>query len=265
MPFGDDFDVYPMAMGANDPLVDWGSNLRPGDIQQYLHDPEGFKQRMIEAGQPPPDFHFTAGADGRPTPLPPGVPPPDIRETPQGLTLFDPAAQRAPLPRAIAGGPAQAGGALGYTGETSPLEEGPYAGQGGAGYKPREQPPAAAAPANNQTTPAGRVYAPAARPETGAEDLGGVPGVPTPVADPRKAIMQADQDRAKAQALTDFAKSLQGVKMPQVAPYSVGGAPNAPHPLAVSAPNLANILALAGQGGGVPSAAPQLARLLGRI
>src|SRR5215467_11273839 len=132
MPFGDDFDTYPMALGAGDPLVDWASNLQPGDMQQYLHDPEGFKQRMIEAGQPPPDFHFTTGPTCQPTPLPPGVPPPDIRETPQGFALSDPAATPAPLPRAIAGASPQSG-ALGYTGETSPLEPGPYEGQGGAG------------------------------------------------------------------------------------------------------------------------------------
>jgi hypothetical protein len=51
-------------ISPDDPLIDWGSNMKPSDLAQYIHDPEGFKQKMIDQGIPPPDHHYTTGLDG---------------------------------------------------------------------------------------------------------------------------------------------------------------------------------------------------------
>lgn len=51
-------------LSPNDPLIDWGSNLKPSDMQQYVHDPEGFKQNMINQGITPPDHHYVQDPSG---------------------------------------------------------------------------------------------------------------------------------------------------------------------------------------------------------
>lgn len=66
----DTFDPYPQGymntgtLSPDDPLLDWGSNMKPTDLFQYTHDPEGFKQKMIDAGIPPPDHSYTPTAQG---------------------------------------------------------------------------------------------------------------------------------------------------------------------------------------------------------
>src|SRR5215831_1361481 len=61
----DDLDPYPVGtvtpfggISSDDPLVDWASNLRPSDMQRYVHDPEGFKQDMVNRGIPPPQHDY---------------------------------------------------------------------------------------------------------------------------------------------------------------------------------------------------------------
>lgn len=57
-------------IGANDPLVDWASNLKQDDLARFIHDPDGHAQNMAAAGIPPPDpaaLHAANGRAGTPT------------------------------------------------------------------------------------------------------------------------------------------------------------------------------------------------------
>jgi len=75
----------------------------------------------------------------------------------------------------------------------------------------------------------------------------------------------AEEDRAKR--LDDFAKMMQGIKMPQRPPPNPVGTPAAPHHTALNAPQALGLLGLLGQPGSQQtSALPNiLARLLGRV
>jgi len=75
----------------------------------------------------------------------------------------------------------------------------------------------------------------------------------------------AEEERAKK--LDDFAKMMQGIKMPQRPPPNPVGTPAAPHHTAINAPQALSLLGLLGQPGSQQtSALPNiLARLLGRV
>lgn len=271
--------VTPLGLGPNDPLIDWGSNLKPADVQRFIHDPEGAKQDMINKGVPPPPVDYQH--DGRGTlapvtrglgvvnPLDPNTPettPPTIPRPPVHTPVRDPSQgnltdegpilgqPKGPLAPVVEG--IKKGLREGWK-PTRPEDLDPFQAQGGGGATPyTPQPPAKVAP----LPPATNVGPyPQERGET----------VPLPRPRPEDAdtvVAQAETDRKKREeALSEFAKSLQGVKVPVRPPLPAPGVVTPRGPVGVT-PNVQQLLALAGTPGGVPSTPPNaLARLLGRL
>ena len=53
-----------VGLSPDDPLYDWGSNIHPSQLQQYMHDPDEFKNRMAQQGIAPPKHEYTGMPDG---------------------------------------------------------------------------------------------------------------------------------------------------------------------------------------------------------
>src|SRR3974377_905846 len=97
--FGSDFSGFDPTdnqqngqFGFDHPLSGWAdaSNLKPEEIAQHIHDPEGFKDAMAAKNIPPPGFDLQHDGQGSfqplqayntPTPSA-GVTPPSTREPP---------------------------------------------------------------------------------------------------------------------------------------------------------------------------------------
>lgn len=54
-PAGSAWQIGDPSQGANDPLVDWASNLHQDDLAKYLQDPQGQAAEWAARGHPPPD------------------------------------------------------------------------------------------------------------------------------------------------------------------------------------------------------------------
>jgi hypothetical protein len=277
---GDDFDPYPAGtmtafggLSADDPLIDWGSNMKPSDLQQYVHDPEGFKQNMINQGIAPPDHHYTS--------------------TPQGLQAVDPQTGL-PVTRGMRAGqsPFSPMGDPSQGNLTRPLafagtEAGDYEWTPGkdAGRPVDPNSPVARFnrfrnpndPSNPQ--PPAPAPVPPPVPDANPAPIGGGPvplprprpEIPNAEPAPQKKLKQAEEEKAKAdkkieayspEAMSDFAKSLQGVQVPKRPALPGVGTPAVRSPVGLQ-PGVQNLLALAGQGRPNPQQVA-LMRLLGR-
>lgn len=75
--------VNPIGLQPNDPLIDWGSNLKPSDLQRFAHDPDGAVQNLIDQGKGPPDHHYISDPEGNLT-----------ATTPDHAALMDAAKQK---------------------------------------------------------------------------------------------------------------------------------------------------------------------------
>jgi len=125
--------VTPMGGISNDnPLIDWGSNLKPQDAFQYVHDPDGFIKNRVAEGKPPPDFDHVAGPTGLQA---------VNRQTGQPIT-------RGGLPSIITGDSlSPPGGVLGQATAFAPGDPPPPRPEDNVSDKYKYKPPAAPAPA----------------------------------------------------------------------------------------------------------------------
>jgi hypothetical protein len=291
---GDDFDPDPNPVGTmtglglspDDPLIDWASNMKPSDLQQYVHDPEGFKQNMINSGQPPPDHNYVQGPTGlqavdqtgqpvsraakmdQNTPFNPlapvrdpsqgnlTAPPPALKgnalafgENPEGPSPWDEQIQRQIEGKPI-GSKEVKPTPPGKTADRLPGMTGPTVGPGVPAPTPAPTPKVP--PVVPSTTPP---YKP--EPEEAAPP------------DSKLATAQKEKEKAdkkvealSGEAVSDFAKSLQGVQVPKRPALPGVGTPGVRSPVGIQ-PGVQNLLALAGQGRPTPQQV-SLMRLLGR-
>lgn len=283
----DYLDPYPagtmtaIGMQQDNPLMDWGSNVRPSELQMFLHDPEKFKDMMAAKGIAPPQALPFAG-DTSPELKPEekgtvlDVPKVINRNVEEFNKAKPPPPQTKPL---IEQAPATVPGVVRDPSQgnlTDDLNKPPTPmkrpDETGGGYFDRfgnwvsdwmkertakpATPPAPTSPGVQNVLP--------------EKTIGPAPGTPGPYTagneTPAEKDLTMQEDVAKKErekklsALSDFAKSLQGIKMPT--PPTL--AP--PHGLAVRSPNAVpqtamNLLQLVGQH---PGPQMNLLRLLGR-
>jgi hypothetical protein len=323
---GDDFDPNPpgtmtgMGLQPNDPLYDWASNMKPSDLAQFVHNPQGAVQSMIDQGKPPPDHHYDqlgnpisadqaaqldAAREAAKQKLAQGLGVPPQQAASQRFSSEPP-----PRPEDTAGRPSERrpppptqtippSGPLAGDEPTLGQPKGPLAPVAEAikrqispNAPTTPRPGGAAAP--TIVTPAqaqveavpGPVPLPQQRP-AGVPGAAFEPVTPGParvataaeaaeIAARQAAAAQAEKDKKlvaqkekveplSGEAVSDFAKSLQGVKIPERPKLPGVGTPGVRSPVGVT-PNVQNLLALAGAPGGLPSTqAAILAKLLGRI
>ena len=325
---GDFFDVDPNRPGTlsgsmnspGDPLYDWAqkaAQISPQDMHQFVYDPQGATQNLINKGVQPPDHHYDSmgnaisaddaakldvakqaakqqlgqnltaqfGYTGPPgsvdrTFTPPPQPP-QPGSTSRGIGISSPwilnpsehrDTSQDTAPPAISSEPKSV-----RDWRTS---------QGLPQVNPEPVPLPTPRPAEANQTPAGATQAPAAA---------GPPMFKPPEAkvatnqqaeqfareyeaekEARKAQLQTPESEAAAEkkkkkektdeysdALEGFSKSLSGIKVPQRPPLPAPGTPSVRSPVGVT-PNVQQLLGLAGQPGGVPTALARLQALLGR-
>jgi len=332
------FDIDPNQPGAftgspnlspQDPLYDWAqkaSTLAPQDMHQFVYDPQGATQNLINKGIQPPDHHYDSmgnaisaddaakldaakaqlgqnltaqfgvnppagsGMSRAAAPLgmvsptgPPGQPYAPDPNAPEPQVGKRPSYTVPPVPPAP---PPQTGGATG--GWTAPPQQ-----TGGAtgSFAPPDKRSIAQRARDALTptqTPAGATQAPA---PAGPPPFNPVTPAPGRVAtDPeaeqaareweekrktRAAELQAgkgkkgkddeDEDTKpySSKAVSDFSKSLSGIKVPERPKLTPPGTPSVRSPVGVT-PNVQQLLALAGQPGGAPTALAKLQAMLGR-
>lgn len=217
-------------LGQDDPLRSWADaniDWRTGKLLQQ--DPSKAIQSMIDRGIPPPDVHA----------------PPQASAFADAPFMADPANIEAASPYRLAGPEAMNGwrqsvDAVNANPDSAPKPSVPLP------QVPMPQP----RPAEAETSP----FDPA--PES----------VPLPRERPKEAGPGASDISAKkkpsaADALGDFSKSLAGVKPVQPPPLNPVGTPSVRSPGAISAPQLAQLIALTGATA-PPSALQTLGRLL---
>jgi hypothetical protein len=274
-----------LGLGPNDPLYDWGSNMKPADLMQYMHDPEGFKQNMINQGVPPPDHHYVATPTGLQAVDPQSGQP--VIRTEGGRIKGNLSDYLAPTAAQAVAPPGQPrslaymdpGGGFGQSPEAEALPESgkgtpPSPGQiGGAllppPITPQRPPPLLPKLRNPSEVPEGTTPLPRARP--GGGEPAELPPVPETEARPgstpaerakEKKEKKAEVEPLSSEAMSDFAKSLQGVKMPQRPAWQPMGAPAVRSPVGIQ-PQIQGLLAAIGQGRPSPQQVA-LMRLLGR-
>ena len=266
------------------PLSGWAdmSNLKPEEIAQSIHDPEGFKDAMTAKNIPPPGFDVEHDGQGSfrpvsawtasPVPPPGGEPtqqqggvgtfkyPPDTTYSPPTGNLpswANPQQQPSPLTAGLT------------PGQQASIREGATPGPPESPWPPvasgmQRQAPfrtfeggTPVGPKPEATTPAG------AQPTQG----GPLDIKPTPegIKSAEDRSKKEKEDRAKA--MDDFAKMMQGIKMPQRPPPNPVGTPSVRQHSTLASPQAMALLGLLGQAGSQqPSGMPNLlARLLGRI
>jgi hypothetical protein len=298
---GDDLDPYPTGMpytmgglSSDDPLIDWASTMKPSQFAQYVHDPEGFKQNMINSGQAPPEHNYVQGPGGQLQAVDLNNNP--IRTDAQGRIQGNVSDYLNPPPQtaAQAVAPPAAPGrsrALGYVdpgggfGQSPEQENLPEAGKGtppspgavGRAFIPApitpQRPPPELPPLRNPspvpegTTPMPRPspLRPTDIPQAGAErpDTGVTEGAPGNKPAAEKAKEKKDVvEPYSSEAVSDFAKSLQGVKMPTRPAWQPMGAPGVRGAVGIQ-PQIQTLLSAIGQGRPTPQQL-SLMRLLGR-
>jgi hypothetical protein len=317
MPY-DDLDPYPVGtvtptggIGPDDPLIDWASNLKPSDLQRFVHDPEGFKQDMINRGIPPPAHDYIHDGQKLQPVYNQNQP---VRMNQQGgiqgnmsdyisgpTPAEDAAAAAAAAARKIvappAGPAAPPGAARGYSDPVTGAEvpgtpsneaikpkswseignqlippESPI--RQHYRNRPAAPPPAAAAESPfvpHQPTPEERVRVdkPPVReaPRVPEQEIAPAAAAGTPAErKAEEAVAKAATEKKKvdpysAEAISDFARSMQGVQMPKPPQLPGVGTPGVRSPVGVQ-PGIATLLALAGQGR--PGGMASLMHLLGR-
>jgi len=287
---GDEFDPNPpgtmtgLGLSPDDPLYDWGSNMKPSDLQQYVHDPEGFKQNMINSGQPPPDHNYVQGAQGLQAVDQKGLP--IIRQKRDGTisgnitSPLEPTSQRLGFAGTEAGDTEDQwtkdqGKPLPPPNPNSPIARfNRWRNPNDPNNLPAPVPAPAPAPVPAQATPPGSIPLPQARPaaaDSGQTDTGDVVKEGGSGASPADKLKAAEKEKAKAdkkveaysgEAMSDFAKSLQGVQVPKRPQLPGVGTPGVRSPVGIQ-PGISNLLALAGQGHPSPQQVA-LMKLLGR-
>ena len=253
---------------SNDPLMDWASNMSPRQLQDFAMkhatgNSDAAIQSMVDAGIPPPSQHYGLSAPTQAPPTFPGV----IRDPSQGNVTSD--LNTPPKKMAFAGTDVDSGQNPWepHMGEENKVDPGSQISRFNRWRNPNDpnNPPAPAAPA-----PAPKTAVPPMPPPTEVKPAPDVPENFTP-ADQKK---ETPEDKAKklaelkkknlkdeADALSEFSKSLQGVKAPPRPELPKIGAPSVRQASSVGAPNINNLLAMAGQ---VPTAQTFLSKLLGR-
>lgn len=281
--------------GSNDPLFDWASNMTPDQMKDFamrhaIGDQEGAKQSMIDAGIPPPDHHYTRDLAGN---LQASMPP--MRDPSQGNLTDD--TNQSPKRMALTDelkpeetGPSPAVEAIKKnlnkfdTAKPPPPQTKPLIEQTGPPVTPSEQQLRDAAP-GSVFDPIRRIWergfgtGPYGKPEEKKSDTTAPPLTTTQVGPARgtpgsyatterQEPEQKPADDVKKEEVTmgdklaKLGKALSGIKAPPKAELPRIGAPSVHANHAVSPPNLANLLALAGQS--LPSQHLNLTRLLGR-
>jgi hypothetical protein len=276
--------MTPLGLSPDDPLHDWGSNMKPSDLTQYVHDPQGFVNNMINSGQAPPSHNYVQSPTGRLQAVDQSGAP--IRTSAQGRiqgnisdylgpATGQTAQQAVAAPVAPGGAPRLAymdpGGGFGQSPEAEALPESgkgtpPSPGSIGGAFIPApitpQRPPPDLPPLRNPnpvlpgTTPLPRANP--TRPAEISEEAGGAPAPATST--PEKKV--AEKKAFSPEAVDDFAKSLQGVKMPTRPVWQPMGAPAVRSPVGVQ-PQIQALLSAIGQGRPSPQQVA-LMRLLGR-
>lgn len=259
------FDPSPTAspnLDPADPLREWASQLQDPEIAKLMAtDPQAAAKRMADMGIPPPPDHIHAYTDG----LGPE----------NNVTAFT---------RNLHSDPGTFGGADPALDPSTPVRTNP---DGSIAQNVSTNPDAPIPGARP-----GSILDKLLRPAQAAADVPwGVPNPPTPLPtpDPRKSTLASDLDPAepesvplpqerpkeagpgasdlsaksktpKADALSEFSKSLTGIKPIPPPPPNHVGTPSVRSPTAINAPNLQNLLSLVGQPGPNP-----LALTLGRL
>ena len=281
------FDPEQNPLGDQDqlahPLSGWAdmSNLKPEEIAQSIHDPEGFKDAMTAKNIPPPGFDvehdgqgsfrpvsaWTAspvpsevGTRNEPTTPPQPTQPPATQYSPPTANLpswASPQQQPSPLTAGLT------------PGQQTSIREGSTPGPPESPWPPVASGMQRQAPF--RTFEGGTPVGP--KPETttpaGAQPTQGRPLDIKPTAEGIKSAEERAQkekeDRSKA--MDDFAKMMQGIKMPQRPPPNPVGTPSVRQHSTLASPQAMALLGLLGQQGSQqPSGMPNLlARLLGRI
>lgn len=199
------------SLSSNDPLRAWADqNLDWRTGRLLTQDPSAAIDSMIKRGIPPPDVH----ADGT-----------------KALPYTDPlgGTNDAAEPAPPVAPPKRPGSFLGFGG-MDPVRTNPDG-----------------TIASNVTTP-DVVPKPIVAPAPIASPLDPEEDVPLPKARPADAPGSTDvsgkKKPAAADALTDFSKSLAGIKAPDAPKLPAVGTPSVRSPSAINAPNLANLIAL---------------------
>jgi len=311
------FDVDPNQPGAlvgspnlspNDPLYDWAqkaSTLAPQDMHQFVYDPQGATQNLINKGIQPPDHHYDSmgnpiSADdaakldaakaqlgqnltaqfgvnppagsgmsrafGVASPFPGGTTTEGATSAPPAQPpgqVYVPGQGMVPRPQAPAPVPLPAPRPAGADQTAPPPAPAPTPAQAtqapAAAGPPMFKPPGAKVATDEQAAQAAQEWeekrkARAAELQAGDEGKG-----------KKKKAKDEDEDVKpySSQAMSDFSKSLAGIKMPERPKLTPPGTPSVRSPVGVT-PNVNQLLALAGQPGGAPTALAKLQALLGR-
>jgi hypothetical protein len=309
-PFDDAFSQFgdinppgtmtPMGLSPNDPLYDWGSNMKPSDLAQYVHDPQGFMNNMANSGQAPPGHNYVQDPSGQLQAVDQNNQP--IRTNAAGRiqgnisdylspATGQTAAQAVAAPQLPGAQPRSLaymdpGGGAGQSPEAENLPESakvtpPSPSSVGKAFVPApiypQTAPAMKPPLENPHPMPGypeHVLPPMPRP-------GEAPGVaPAPTPAPAPAAQEEEEEgkpktpaeKAKdkkaqveplsSEAVGDFAKSLQGVKMPTRPNWQPMGAPAVRSPVGVQ-PQIQALLGAIGQSRPTPQQVA-LMKLLGR-
>jgi hypothetical protein len=290
------------AQNANDPLIDWASNLQKDDLAKFLHDPQQMASEFAARGLPPPPMDSVhavndqMGTPSRSSRLP--FYPPPGQAQPPGMAFAAPAPPpgeqgpeyKPPLPATKVTPPPVPvdpnTGELKPSGPLAPvaraikkgIEEGkdtpPTAKESiqGAFAPFRINPPGVVTPDQAVATPAPGTPTPRPRPEEAPAQAAPAAGMPTPRARPKEAgeALDPQQEQAKktedlGDTISKLGRAMQGVKAPEPLHPPNIGAPSVRGPLAAGAPNLTQLLAHGIQSGQIPPSIMPVLKLLGRV
>jgi hypothetical protein len=230
---GEDFDPFPpgtmtpFGLSSDDPLVDWGSNMKPSELLRFLHDPEGAINDAVDRGIPPPPSQALGFADA-PFAANPAV---------SGPMAAD--AVRMPDQAAVDNWRKDTDNLQGRGGNVPPPPP--------AAVTPPAVAPAVAGPTETASA-GGAVPLPYARPEEAGPSAA------------KLAEQKSEEQKKIEEALSGFSKSLAGVKAPPSPPFNPVGTPSVRTPHGVNPPNINQLLAMVGQRQSSPVAG--LGRLL---
>jgi hypothetical protein len=254
---GDDFDPFPPGtmtafggLSPDDPLADWASNVKPSDLQQFVHDPQGAIDNMVNKGQPPPDHHYQADERGNLSPMlgfAPGDPGPPRPEDTAGKV-----SDKRPIPPTRVTEPVRDPSQGNLTDTLGPSQGPlapvvPYIKKGAETLQDIWRRGFGTGPGADLEPGVKPTVVPPLPPPT---EVGGGPKV-GPIQDRRPTDVSAkakEDEGTKAlsgKAFEDFSKSLAGVKVPPRAPLPGVGTPGVRSPSAIN-PSLAALLTSVG-------------------
>jgi hypothetical protein len=238
----DDFDPMsftPWNLGPQDPLIDWASNLKPSELQDFVKqhtlDPQSAIDKLIERGiAPPPTIPGSASS------YVPGAPPatPTMGWGGKPVVPQDSPMARPPAPEDIVGDPRYGN-----------LTDVPW--KPGDAVADTSIPKSVMPAGVRQNWPA---PLPVSRPAGADLDAVKKPVEVAAAEGPRAAEEKPEdtssQNKKKGdfgEAMSDFQKSLAGVKALAPPPVNPVGTPSVRSPTSINAPGIQQLLALAGQ------------------